>query len=267
MDNLGLKQKISRFVFFLDEFRYRKGKHLYFILFILVFLASAATLGIYFHQKNEVSKKENILRSYFEIASSGEEASDFAIDSAEAGGNHNEGSSSPGYVDDLREDTEILQSQQKIKVYICGCVTNPGVYEVENQSRIADLAEVCGGFTDEACIEAVNLARKLNDADRIYIPSKTEVSKQGINLIDGSFAGNVSSGTTGINGDTSVKTININTSTAEELTALPGIGEQIAENIINYRDQYGLFKFKEDLKNVKGIGEKKYEQIKDLVSI
>ena len=67
--------------------------------------------------------------------------------------------------------------------------------------------------------------------------------------------------------DTLIKKININFASSEELISLPGIGEQIAKNIIDYRNQYGAFNVKEDLKNVKGIGEKKFEQIKDLISV
>ena len=67
--------------------------------------------------------------------------------------------------------------------------------------------------------------------------------------------------------DSELKIVNINLASALELASLPGIGEIIAQDIISYREKYGLFKSKEELKNVKGIGDKKFEKVKELISI
>ena len=145
-----------------------------------------------------------------------------------------------------------------IVVYICGEDNNPGVYELDEQSRISDLLELCGGATDHACLEAVNLAKKIFDGERVYIPSIDEIKGSGISLSEGDITGS---------SEASSRLININQASAEELKTLPGIGDQIANNIIEHRQKYGPFRSKEELKNVNGIGEKKYEQIKELISV
>lgn len=133
-----------------------------------------------------------------------------------------------------------------IKVYICGEVKNPGVYKIESDKRIVDLVEMAGGITENADINNINLALKLKDEDYIKIPSK--------NLNN-------------INNNQSDTKININTATVEELKKLPRVGDAIAKRIIEYREKYGRFKRIEDIKNVSGIGDKMFENIKDLICV
>ena len=280
-----LNQRISKFVFLIDRLKYGKGRYLYAVLFFIILISVSAVMGTYFYQKSVITKKENILKSYFEqkgsnsfdLVNPGSAAMD--IPKSDAGNISDSSQTKSGIAADIlpggkatEEDNGVLlaENKQLIKVYICGCVKNPGVYELAEGSRVVDLEELCGGFTEDACIEAVNLAAILSDAQKIYIPSETEVSQQGINLYKdmltaGSTDGNKDSKDSG--SDTLIKKININFASSEELISLPGIGEQIAKNIIDYRNQYGAFNVKEDLKNVKGIGEKKFEQIKDLISV
>lgn len=131
---------------------------------------------------------------------------------------------------------------------------------MEEESRIADAIEMAGGITEEADTNKVNLAYKLEDGEKIYIPSIYDKEEQAIISSD---AGQGVSETDNINKNK----ININKASEEELKSLPGIGEATALNIIEYRKNNGKFKSIEDLKNVQGIGNSKFENIKDKISV
>lgn len=154
----------------------------------------------------------------------------------------------------------------KIKVHISGAVEKEGVIELESNSRIADLIEKAGGIKQNAYMKEVNLASKLEDGEKVYIPTKEEYEKDkkqetATNMV----ISNKQELVTG-NKQSSNK-ININTATQELLDNLPGVGASTAQKIINYRKENGKFKKKEDLKNVSGIGDSKYNQLKDLIEI
>ena len=125
-----------------------------------------------------------------------------------------------------------------IKVEVMGEVINEGIYEVENYTTIKDLLDLAI-LKDEADISGINLNNNLHDKDVIFIPK--------------------------VNND-EIK-ISINTSNIESLIMIPGIGESTAKKIIEYRDEYGFFNSLEEIKNVKGIGDKKYEKIKDYIRL
>ncbi len=154
------------------------------------------------------------------------------------------------------QDQEPVQEIRKIMVHIVGQVKNPGVIEMVEGSRLIDAIEELGGATEEADLELVNLAQKLRDEEKIYIPKQGEIPKEEIiNTI----------GTNPASGNSDI--ININTSSKEQLKTLSGIGDVIAGNIIEYRETNGGFKNKEEIKNVKRIGEKIYNDIKDKIKI
>ncbi|MBT9130789.1 MAG: ComE operon protein 1 [candidate division WS2 bacterium] len=136
----------------------------------------------------------------------------------------------------------------EIVVSLAGAVNNPGVYTLKAGDRLYQVIELAGGFTEEAATENVNLARLLIDEDHIYIPKKGEVTD------------NPSSPTTG-------GKININTATQVSLETLPGIGPALASRIISYRQTNGPFKTIEEIKEVSGIGDKRFEDIKDLITV
>jgi competence protein ComEA len=182
-------------------------------------------------------------------------------------GNNHPGTDAAGSISDGGASQPIYNAAGiKIKAYICGHVKNPGVYELKDDARIEQLLDACGGASEKACLEAVNLAKKLNDGEMVYIPSIEEVAKNG-NFFDYiyGFTQDIDAGSD--SGGSQSKIINVNTASAGELESLPGIGEAIAQDIIAYREKYGLFKSKEELKNVKGIGDIKFEKVKDLISI
>lgn len=148
---------------------------------------------------------------------------------------------------------------EKIKVYITGEVNSPGVKEVEEGARIEDIIIIAGGLTEFANISKVNLAYKLEDGQKIYIPNLNEnveeyiTEKNGDGIVEKT--------------DKSLGKININTADVGKLCELPGVGESLASRIIQYREENGKFKSIDDLKNVSGIGEKKFESLKEYIVI
>ena len=154
------------------------------------------------------------------------------------------------------EDEPEKIENETIKVYVTGEVKNQGVVELEQGSRIVDAIEKAGGQTDEANLKNVNLAYELEDGQKIYIPNKSE---QNTNEITDD----------GITGTETKEndTININKANEKELQELNGIGASLASSIIKYREDNGKFKTIEDLKNVPGIGESKFANIKEQIKV
>lgn len=161
---------------------------------------------------------------------------------------------------EIKEDSEDSYTENnkedKIFVYIGGAVEKPNVYKLEEGSRIKDLVEIAGGFSDNAESKDINLAQKLNDEDYIYVYSIGESE------IDSNISSEV---TSSIRKD---GCININKATVEELKSIDGIGEVRASKIIEYREENGPYKNIDELKNIGArIGEKTFETIKDKVYV
>lgn len=154
-------------------------------------------------------------------------------------------------------------SQAEICVYICGAVCAPGVYELEADSRVFQLVELAGGLTEDADEKSINLAEVVTDGQMIWIPTLEESSSgqtaSGIYSSPGSQSGSGSALETG--------KININTASAEELTALNGIGEMKAEAIVSYREAHGSFKQIDDIMQVDGIGQGTFDKIRDNITV
>ena len=154
------------------------------------------------------------------------------------------------------EDEPEKIENETIKVYVTGEVKNQGVIELEQGSRIVDAIEKAGGQTEEANLKNVNLAYELEDGQKIYIPNKSEENTNEI----------TDDGVTEIDSKEN-DTININKANEKELQELNGIGESLASSIIKYREDNGKFKNIEDLKNVPGIGESKFSNIKEKIKV
>lgn len=164
-------------------------------------------------------------------------------------------------VENSSNEVEVEEEESKIKVHISGAVKNEGVYELEGDARIIDAIEKAGGTLEIADMKNVNLASKIEDGMKIYIPKQgEEVTNNNQEVGENIALGNTSK-------ENSKGKININKASKEELDTLPGIGESTAEKIINYRKEHKSFKSIEELKEVKGIGDAKFEEIKDLVDI
>ncbi len=171
------------------------------------------------------------------------------------------------------------EGEETIVVHISGAVNIEGIVELEAGSRIANAIEKAGGVKENADMTDINLAYPLEDGMKIHIPTKeeTEANKNNENMIDESYVTSSSGGvsskedTNSTQGSskstTSNEKVNINTATQEELDTLPGIGPSIASKIIDYREQNGKFNSIEEIKEVSGIGDAKYEKIKDSITI
>ena len=163
---------------------------------------------------------------------------------------------------------EISEAKDNIEVYIVGCIKKPGVYEVPRGATIEKVVKQAGGFTKDADQERINLVYKIKDNMMLVIKDKNQrdleedderIKKSAIELVKGIYQGQ--------SVPKNDEPVNINTATKEELARLPGIGNSMAEKIIKYREKYGDFESIEDLKNVNGIGDNKFNSIKDMLMV
>lgn len=189
------------------------------------------------------------------------------------------------------ENTNVKEEIPTFFVEIKGAVKSPGVYEMNSNNIINDLIKVAGGFTKNAYTNNINLSRKVSNELVVYIYNKTEYKKTKIvevvkpcecatydigNCTDNFSSEIIASDKDTVfdknepsKSDTNTETIliNINTTSANELIKLSGIGEAKANDIINYRTSNGNFKTIEDIKNVSGIGDALFAKIKDNITV
>ena len=152
---------------------------------------------------------------------------------------------------EIEETTQTVSesTEERIFVYVCGQVNNPGIVELSKGARIFEAIEGAGGITENGNPDAINQAKTVEDGQMIYIPMIGEeyttecYEEQGDGLV------------------------NINTAGVSDLTTLPGIGESRANDIILYRDSNGGFKKIEDIMNVPGIKEAAFSRIKDYIKV
>lgn len=175
-------------------------------------------------------------------------------------------------------DTE-RSSRRDIYVHICGAVVNPGVYALAADSRIYEGIEAAGGFCENACEDYVNLAKPLQDGQRLVIPTQeevesgeesdayhrrwmtedTEAEDTGMELQAVEAGQDISAGADGL--------ININQASESELSSISGIGAGKAAAIVKYRQEIGGFTSIEEIMEVSGIGQGIFEKIKDKITV
>lgn len=145
-------------------------------------------------------------------------------------------------------DSKLLleDEPEEIYVHVAGRVKSPGLVKLPSGSRVIDAVNACGGMFEDADMNNINLAKKLADEDRVYIPYVGEVTKS--------------------SGGGELSKININSATKEDLMKLPNVGEKTAQSIIKYREKT-QFKKIEDIMNVPGIGEKTFESLEESISV
>ncbi|CEQ18755.1 helix-hairpin-helix domain-containing protein [Paraclostridium sordellii] len=171
--------------------------------------------------------------------------------------------------EDLNMDNseKINTVNKKITIFISGEVKSPGVVELYSEDRLMDGVKKCGGVTDEADMNRINLAMKISDEGHYIIPKIGEeienVKDKGKETVNQ---------TQNLNDNKSEQNkennkININNAPLIELDSLPGVGEVTAQKIIDYREENTKFKSIEEIKNIKGIGENKFNNLKDYISI
>ena len=202
--------------------------------------------------------------------------------------------------DDKEREENGTNSENKIYVYITGEVSVPGVVILNENSRIVDAINAAGGTTSKANVSKVNLAYVLKDGMKVNIPNDADLrnnpdfeyitmssgdgrndASSGIVSSGGSYGsdlngtgsengqngGGSSENISGSNSSHSIGVVNINTATQTELETLPGIGPSIALKIINYRNENGRFSSIEEIKNVSGIGDSKFEALKKYITV
>lgn len=163
-------------------------------------------------------------------------------------------------INNIVTNTINATQNNEIIVHITGEVKKEGVIHLNKGDRIIDAIKKAGGETKQADLSQVNLAYELQDGQKIYIPNKNEKISEYI------VGGNGNTNINSINSKEETK-VNINTANHSELDSLPGIGPATAQKIIEYRNQNGNFKKIEDLQNVKGIGQAKYEEIRNNIEV
>lgn len=161
---------------------------------------------------------------------------------------------------DSVEKSEDMVENKTDQLYMChidGEVNKPGVYSFYDGARLKDIVEDAGGLTDNADLESVNLSLRVKDEMKIHILSKEEA------------LANVKADNQIIQTNNTLddnKKVNINTADIDKLKSLPGIGDSKAKKIIDFREN-NKFESIEDMKNVDGIGEKTFENLKDYISV
>lgn len=153
-------------------------------------------------------------------------------------------------------------TEAPIEVHVIGAVLRPGVYLFTDGSRVQDAIIAAGGLTTDANTEGINLAAKLLDGQQVSIPGggPGEIAPPQPTAVFRVLTG----AATGI---PSADLININTATATELEALPGIGPTLAQRIVDYRTQHGPFQSIGDIMNVSGIGPAIFDQLQALITV
>ncbi len=165
------------------------------------------------------------------------------------------------------------EEKNKIVIDICGSIANEGILELDENSRISDAIEKAGGLKEGADLSQINLAFILSDGMKVYIPNIKDKESDNKNedktniYITKESGVNTIVGTSENNNQISNMKININTADINELDKLPGIGDSTAQKIIDYRNENGKYNSIEDVKNVKGIGDSKFDKIKEFIIV
>jgi competence protein ComEA len=203
-------------------------------------------------------------------------------------------SSAPAVPASVPPTTPIPALETRYYVHVAGAVRNPSLYLLPPGSRVMQAIKAAGGPTSKADLDAVNLAEKVKDGEKIYIPNKAPVTQAAMVVPPGNRIGHDSSETSptpsvaaptvstptkitkSAKGSTSKSNkltspsqgqININTAGTEQLERLPGVGPAMAGRILAYRQQAGGFQKIEELQEISGIGPKKYAKIAPLIKL
>ena len=163
------------------------------------------------------------------------------------------------------DDHKIKEASPQMMVHVDGAVKSPGLYALQMANpRVNDVIQIAGGLTEDANGQGINLASPVEDGQKIYIPRKGEEAPPEIPQPEQ----NKTTSNKQTNTKRDKKTVvDINRATVEELTKLQGVGEGLAQRIVADRQKNGPFKTTEDLMRVSGIGQKKFDQLKDNIRV
>ena len=155
--------------------------------------------------------------------------------------------------EDAEEENYEQEENSKVTVFVSGEVLNQRVVEIEKGKRLIDAVEICGGLTENADLNAVNLALVLEEEGHYIIPAIGDT--------------NVDNATNLNQMNSSSNLVNINSADIEILKTLPGVGDVLGQRILDKREELGKFTSIDQLNDVSGIGDKKFSDIKDKVTI
>ena len=255
----------------------------YKIIILVVLTISVCLIAKIVLENSEFSAIEN------NIIEESDEVSKLDENETIASGNSNEKTDENSTPSEATNE-EVEDNANKIYIYIIGEVNQPGVVILDEGSRISDAINSAGGTTANADLSKINLVYTLQDGMKINIPNSEQLKKEpdfqyitsnasdetlnesssGNGSVSASSSSNGSSNdnkTSGNSIDAQSNIVNINTATQTELETLPGIGPSLALRIIEYRKENGKFNNIEEIKNVKGIGEAKYDDIKKHIKV
>ena len=159
--------------------------------------------------------------------------------------------------------TEITAAESELKVYIAGAVRYPGVYRLQPGDRLEDALAAAGGGDEEADLEAINLARRVEDEAYYHMPRLGETPRPSVAEAANPVLGQ---GASRENSTSNGGLVNLNTASSDLLETLPGIGPVRAQAIVDDREQNGLFQSVEEVTRVPGIGSAIYNSIRPLVT-
>ncbi|HEX2273932.1 MAG TPA: helix-hairpin-helix domain-containing protein [Acidimicrobiales bacterium] len=166
----------------------------------------------------------------------------------------------PTTVDTRQGDSH--QGAETVTVHAAGALVRPGVYVLPTDARVADAVAAAGGPSPDADLDQLNLATRLGDGDRVYVPRKGEAAA-------GAPPGATppGPGPGGAAATTRVQVVDLNTATADQLEGLPGVGPSLAAAIVEHRTRHGRFRTVDDLVDVPGIGPAKLAALRPLVRV
>ena len=147
----------------------------------------------------------------------------------------------------------------EVVVQVAGAINQPGVYHLADGSRVTDLITAAGGPAADADLQAMALAARLVDGQRVQVPHQGEV-------LPSTATGAAPAAAAG-SGVTPAAPIDLNTATEADLDALPGVGPTTARAIVAYREAHGLFHQVDDLTDVQGIGPARLDALRELVKV
>jgi competence protein ComEA len=181
---------------------------------------------------------------------------------SQAGDGGADPSSATGGGGDAGDASTTTTGPTEVVVHVAGAVVSPGVRRLPPGSRVTDALDAAGGALPGADLPRINLAAPLVDGQQVYVP------KPGEELPVAAGAGLPAGvGAAGTGGSVHGGPVDLNTANAEQLDTLPGVGPATAAAIIAHREQHGPFTSVDQLLDVRGIGEAKLEQLRDLVSV
>jgi competence protein ComEA len=160
-------------------------------------------------------------------------------------------------------DVRLASDDHALSVYVGGEVEHPGLYTLSRGSRVHDAITAAGGVTDRGDISTLGMAAPLRDADQIIVPSRA------LSTVPAVSGGTLHSAPTMTTQAALPITgpLNINTASAAELEALPGIGPTLAGRVIDYRQRHGYFRSVDELEAVQGISTRMVEELRPLITV